>query len=1020
MKIQQAPAKTATLYEISCVNGKNTLLCYADMVVYNKAHKLIAIRYGGYPEAVQGMADVISTGCIMNLTISARNKIELNSKEQKGYIKRISHDGIYAEGLLYRKDDDLQSLSLKDDEDDDNNETIKMNRDIFIFCENEEELYQELDNRLSVPLLPEFRDYFIEELKKAEILEQLIVQTCTTEAFQAWQINVTNDEQELDEILTAGLRSRAIQIPGTTPGVDPLEGVNTFTEYFKAFSKQIAERINQSFKPLYDPSKEPICDALTEVYQHVVDHVHYSLFDAQLGAAEAMHRQLKKDRLVLLVAQCGTGKTKIGAAALYANQKDKGKCFNVVICPSHLTKKWVRELAETIPNCVAAAVSSMYDIDRLHELYEKGDKSVYIVLSKESARNGYMKFPAVLWNPIKKGYICPDCGFVQEMSIIEDSTVSKVNADQFFFRRETADNHKCQNPNCGHVLWSCFNPDILDRHSEWVRIGGYGYVSRRNPLAHLPHCKDKRATEKILEIARHRDGIFPAVGAIRRVSLASYIKDHIKHIDGLICDEMHQFSGESAQGEAMAELAGIADKVIGLTATLINGYSKGLFYLLFRMKPNLMLLDDQEYNKPRDFCTEYGVVQSVYSIDANYNASSKSHGRKVRERFLPGVSPMVYARFLLNTCVFLSLADMGKELPDYEEYPVPCYLDQRIKEEYENLEIAFKETMRSDKKIGNKLMSSFLNLLTAYPDQPYGHNPILHPFTKDILIESANLSNFDVPQPKDLQVIDMVEEKVKAGERVIIYTAWTRLDSREKLHKLLTMKGYRVKILDQNIPTTKREEWVDKQVEKGIDVLIVNPKLVETGLDLNAFTTLIFYNIGFDLFVFRQAARRSYRINQTASKISVYMFYYEDTAQQRALRLMASKLSAATVIEGNISEEGLAAMSDCQDLMTELAKELVSGIKNSGDVEDLSDSFKRMAINNGRAQAAAERKAHQKQEPKVPIPVFVSPQNSDTSLYNAAMSFGAAAGRKIKTKKAPEPSVDTGQLTLFELLEEAS
>ena len=90
---------------------------------------------------------------------------------------------------------------------------------------------------------------------------------------------------------------------------------------------------------------------------------------------------------------------------------------------------------------------------------------------------------------------------------------------------------------------------------------------------------------------------------------------------------------------------------------------------------------------------------------------------------------------------------------------------------------------------------------------------------------------------------------------------------------------------------------------------------------------LIFYNVAYNLYIFRQASRRSWRINQTAPKVEVYMFYYQDTMQQRALRLMASKLSAATVIEGNVSEEGLAAMSSCEDMTMQLARELVSGLK---------------------------------------------------------------------------------------------
>ena len=52
--------------------------------------------------------------------------------------------------------------------------------------------------------------------------------------------------------------------------------------------------------------------------------------------------------------------------------------------------------------------------------------------------------------------------------------------------------------------------------------------------------------------------------------------------------------------------------------------------------------------------------------------------------------------------------------------------------------------------------------------------------------------------------------------------------------------GYRVAVLEQKVPTEKREEWVEKKVAAGIDVLITNPTLVETGLDLNDFTTIIF------------------------------------------------------------------------------------------------------------------------------------------------------------------------------------
>ena len=544
---------------------------------------------------------------------------------------------------------------------------------------------------------------------------------------------------------------------------------------------------------------------------------------------------------------------------------------------------------------------------------------------------------------------------------------------------------------------------------DWVRIGSYGFIHRK--FAHQAHaaCKSESAARKIAEVVNNPDGVFPAPGAFDRFPLSSYIKKRIRKIDGLIVDELHQYSGESAQGQAMAELAGISDKVIGMTATLVNGYAKGIFYLLFRLKSHLMLLDNQKYEASRDFCHQYGVVEELYQVDNNtssYNSTSKATKRKVREKFLPGISPIVYSRFLLENAVFLSLADMGKELPDYEEIPLFCELTDEIRKEYERLENEFKKIMTKNKKIGNSILSAYMNLLSAYPDQPYGHDPIYNPFRtveEEALIIPQDLGSADVMQPKDDKIINLVERKIAAGENVIIYTAWTRLDSQDKLFKKLNEKGIPTAVLKPTVETTKREAWVEKKLQSGIRVLITNPALVETGLDLNAFTTLVFYNIAYNLYIFRQASRRSWRINQTAPRVEVYMFYYKNTMQQRALRLMASKLSAATVIEGNISEEGLAAMSDCEDMTTQLAKELMSGLKEN--VDELADSFKKMAILGNREE---------KKEETAPAAAESTPPPQTEIITTPAVIVPLQPN--IQTTKANGKNHDTGQLSLFDLV----
>ncbi len=426
---------TPPLIRVSCHNGKEKigLTNYADMVIYDKEHTLVAIRLGGYPESVQSMSDAILVGCELDLA-GARETIHVTSKGKRGFERKITHDGVYAEAMHFLRDDSLQSLSVGEEDEKSAKETVKLKRNLYFFCKDSDELFSELDRKLAVPLIPEFKDYFISELQNRKLLNPLRV-CCIGRKFDGWHMNVSEDESEIAAVLEDGLKSGQIAIPGGDPQAEQIfSDINSFTRYLHKFGTQIADRIKGCFPPIYNPSEEAVSEQLLEVNRYVMEKAKYSLFDAQLGAAEALKRQLEKDKMTLLVAECGTGKTKIGSAALYAYQHCNPrrptcrKAFNVVICPSHITKKWVRELRETIPDCFAQHVESMADIDRLYDLYQKENKTVYCILSKEIARNGYMTAPSVFWNRIKKGFLCPKCGKVQEVILDKElMVVGKVN-----------------------------------------------------------------------------------------------------------------------------------------------------------------------------------------------------------------------------------------------------------------------------------------------------------------------------------------------------------------------------------------------------------------------------------------------------------------------------------------------------------------------------------------------------------------------------------------------------------------
>ena len=149
----------------------------------------------------------------------------------------------------------------------------------------------------------------------------------------------------------------------------------------------------------------------------------------------------------------------------------------------------------------------------------------------------------------------------------------------------------------------------------------------------------------------------------------------------------------------MAELYGTAKLFVGMTATLINGYSSGIFHLLYRLTPGLMEKDGQGYHGPSNFDAEYGVIENTYEVDdGGYNSNRRTNKRKIKSRKLPGVSPLVYSRFLLEYASFLSLMDMNKELPDYEEIPVPLEMPAHIAKAYKDTENILSSILKQDKK----------------------------------------------------------------------------------------------------------------------------------------------------------------------------------------------------------------------------------------------------------------------------------------------------------------------------------
>jgi hypothetical protein len=118
-----------------------------------------------------------------------------------------------------------------------------------------------------------------------------------------------------------------------------------------------------------------------------------------------------------------------------------------------------------------------------------------------------------------------------------------------------------------------------------------------------------------------------------------------------------------------------------------------------------------------------------------------------------------------------------------------------------------------------------------------------------------------------------------------------------------------------------------------MQVCICHPKLVQTGLDLLAFPTIIFGETGYSIYVLRQASRRSWRIGQKQA-VRVKFMHYAGTMQENCLRLMGKKLLVSLALEGKFANDGLQAFDDDDDMLTAMARELVTQ-KGVGERADL-------------------------------------------------------------------------------------
>ena len=564
-------------------------------------------------------------------------------------------------------------------------------------------------------------------------------------------------------------------------------------KFIEKYGDRLVSRVEQMLNYVYNPlSPEGVED-----FDSKIPLLLRKPYPVQGEIIKAVSKALYRSGLshLFICGEMGTGKTMIALSSVFMSPEPQRV---LVVCPTHLVEKWIRETRITIPGVkvVNLAVRNVISIlEGLRFIKSKPSSYEVYVISKERFKLSYGWRPAVLRSRRSTFPLCPRCG-----------KYPRLKDDYLTWEDIARKRHFCH---CGEALWQA-DPKLR----------------RYSPAEYMK---------------KYLDGFFDMV-----------IYDEIQDYK----------AGRSLQGQSMGMLLRGRERCLCLTGTLNGGYADDLFYLLFRMAPGTLAEDGFSYQKSREWLEAYGVIEWERKIEEkdSYYGRGKRQSAIIKKR--PGVSPLVIGKYLLERSCFIRLSDVIDGLPPYEEHVVSLKMLPDQETEYMAFEARLRSAVRTYKtKVLSSMLQALLSYpdscvlfeenVTVRDKNGDEVETIYAP-----LIQGVKLL------PKEKELIKLIRNEVGLGRKVLCYLVFTgRRDIRPRLEKVLSSEGFRVGVLDAKVDPIKREAWIEKH-QDSIDVLLVNSELVKTGLDLYAFPTVVFFQTGYNVFTLRQAARRSWRIGQ--------------------------------------------------------------------------------------------------------------------------------------------------------------
>jgi len=443
----------------------------------------------------------------------------------------------------------------------------------------------------------------------------------------------------------------------------------------------------------------------------------------------------------------------------------------------------------------------------------------------------------------------------------------------------------------------------------------------------------------------------------RRVGLARLVQKQFKRFFKVyVGDEIHKCqNGRSDIGAADQRILSSVKYSLALTGTLFGGTAGSLFYLLYRRVPDLRRL--YEFNEKNRFIDHYGVWERTWDQGKPYyegeaGASTGIKRWNYRQRELPGVAPAVI-RFLLPITLFGNITDLGYELPPLYENVEELPMTDDLAAQYHGLEQDLLRQALEIVRAGDVgALSAWFAACRFRPASAFRQEQVNYESKKG----KGNL-HWRLPPvisgrspwlPKELKLAEIVRANMAKHRKTLTFVEQTGTrDIRDRIKQVMEtlvpggsltlVEVPKVGVLSaSDMSPAKREAWIRMAAPK-MDAMLVNPKLVETGLDLVMFSDLVFYEITTSLYTLWQAMRRVWRLGQN-KEVNVTFLSYADTIEAEILRRMGLKMKYAQLLYGK-EAAGVLVETDSDDIQREIINAALKGkaFKNAGEaVQKLS------------------------------------------------------------------------------------